>query len=127
MWRWTGSAAGSRPSTAPGSSRATSSHRMRGPPTLFVQHVAQLLAAPVEADLGGRDGDAELVGDVLVREAVDVLQDHDGPQLRGQLVEGLGQLGETRGRLGLQVGLGVEAGVGRLVDLVERRGPEATA
>src|SRR5438270_8450589 len=78
-WRTTRRSAISPPSTMPGSSSATSSHR-----TGFVlpshgeQALPQLLAGPVEADLGGCLGDAELLGDLVVREVVDVAEDDDG-------------------------------------------------
>src|SRR5258708_4712586 len=106
MCRWTGSATGSLPSTASGSRRATSSHRMAGPPGVeaVVEEVAEPFAGPVEADFGGRDGDAGLVGDGLVGESVDVFQHDDLPQGVGEALEGLGELFEPGGGVGDRLG-----------------------
>ena len=52
-------------STRAGSKAATSSHRM-GFFSLVVQHVLQLSPAPMQPNLGRRDGDVELGGDVFV-------------------------------------------------------------
>src|SRR5207245_7494086 len=100
MWRCTGRSTPTPPPTVAGRSRATSSHSMGHPLVLVVEQVTQLLAAPVEADLGRGDGDAELSCDLLVGEPVDVLQDHDRPQLRGELAERDGDGVEALRRLG---------------------------
>src|SRR3954467_11257931 len=76
----------SSPSTNAGRSAVTSSHSM-SLGSFFVEHIAQLAAATMQPDLGGGDGDSELVGDRLVREVVDVLQHTDAPELGAQLVE----------------------------------------
>src|SRR5260370_30675346 len=90
MCRWTGSATGWLPSTASGSRRATSSHRMAGPPGVdaVVEEVAEAFPGPVQSDLGGGDGDAGLVGDGLVGEAGDVFQHDDLPQPGGGARDG---------------------------------------
>ena len=51
---------------------------------LLVEKVTKALAAPMEADLGRRHRDAELLGDLLVRQAVDVFQHDEHAQLRRQ-------------------------------------------
>src|SRR6267142_5309826 len=54
-----------------------------------VEELAQLLAegeaGAVQAALDGRDGQVERVGDVLVGEAVHVLEQEHGPVVVGQL------------------------------------------
>src|SRR6266480_2314723 len=72
------------PSTVSGSIRATSSHRMGGPPAFLEQHVAEALPPPVQPHLRRRHRDAEVLGDGLVRQAVHVLEHHGAPQLLGQ-------------------------------------------
>ena len=63
------------------------------PRRVLVEQVAQPLAAPVQAHLGRRHRDAELLGDLLVRQAVDVLQHDEHPQLRRQVLERAGRAG----------------------------------
>src|SRR5438034_11669924 len=101
MCRCTDSSTAAPLSTASGSNRATSSHRTLVPPVrlrVLVEEVAQLLAAPVQAHLGRGHRDPELLGDLLVTQAVDVLEHHEHPELRGQLLDGTGSPGNI-GRL----------------------------
>src|SRR5262245_44563366 len=103
MWRWTGAATGASPSTPPGRRSATCSHRTGRPllTRLVVEElVAQALAAAVKTDLGGRDGDAELIGDGLVREPVHVLEDHDLPERVRERVDRLGELRQAGAAVG---------------------------
>src|ERR1700732_3739659 len=99
MWCWTGRATGRLASTASGSRSAISSHRMAGPPGVdaVVEEVAEPFAASGAPDLGRVDGDAGLVGDGLVREAVDVFQHDDLPEGVGEAGEGGGELFEAGG------------------------------
>ncbi len=68
---------------------------------------------------GRRDRDPGLGGDVVVRQAVDVLEDHRRAHRRRQLVERGGDVAEPRGRGSEVVGAGVEADVGLLGHVVE--------
>src|SRR5215213_11238846 len=120
MWRCTDMSTGAPRSTASGRMRATSSHRTVVPPglglRLVVEEVAQTLAAAVQAHLRRRHRDAELLGDLLVRQPVDVLQHHEYPQLRRQVLERAGEAGEGRRLLGRLLGLGLDARLDRLLD-----------
>src|SRR5438132_13251756 len=127
-WCCTGSSTGSPMSTARGRIRATSSHRTSNTSPLLVEHVPQAFAGPVQANLGRRHRDPELLGDRFVGEVVDVLQDHDGPQLGRELRHGLGGPVVERRRLGAGLGVGERTVVydfGALI--VERVGPVAAA
>src|SRR3954464_1826103 len=101
MWRCTDSSTAAPLSTASGRMRATSSHCTVVPPRvglrLVVEHVAQALAPPVQAPLPGGDRDVELLGDLLVRQAVDVLEHHEHPQLRGEQLDRAGEAREGGG------------------------------
>src|SRR6476469_7963619 len=104
MWRCTESSTAAPCSTAEGSSLATSSHCM-DPPTVVlgivvVEEIAEPFATAMEANLGRRHRDAELLGDLLVRQPVDVFQHDEHAKLRRQLVEGDREPVEQRGRLG---------------------------
>ena len=59
--------------------------------------LAQLAAGPVEPHLGRRLGDAELGGDRLVGQVVDVAEHDDGPQLRRQVARGRPRAGRGAG------------------------------
>src|SRR5262249_10795765 len=111
------------PSTVSGNCRATSSHRMGGPPAFLEQHVTQALAPAVEPYLRRRDRDPEILGDGLVRQAVHVLEYHDAPQLGWQRGDGARQLLEPDGRLDRRLRLRLEGGVDRLLDVLEGLGP----
>src|SRR3954447_6549018 len=92
-WRRVTRSSSTEPSAASDSSSATSSHRtfvallVSWVSTLREKLFPQLLASAVQADLGGRLGDAELGGDGLVGQVVDVTQDDDGPQARRELAQ----------------------------------------
>ena len=58
--------------------------RPRPPPDGGEEILPQALAGPVEAPLGGRLGDPELDGDVLVGQVVDVAEHHHLAELRGR-------------------------------------------
>src|SRR2546429_3665985 len=89
-WSRTAMSANSEPSAMRASTGTTSSHRMCGLlSTQREQLLPQLAPRPVQPDLGGRLGDAELLGDRLVGKVVDIAQDDDRPQLRRQLLEGI--------------------------------------
>ena len=76
----------------------------------------------MESDLRRGHRDSELLGDLLVGQAVHVLEHHEHPQLGRQLLERARELGQQRRRLGRFLGLGVDAGLDRVVDGVERVG-----
>src|SRR2546423_4925460 len=127
-WCCTASSTGSPTSTARGRIRATSSHRTSNTSPLLEEHVPQALAGPVQADLGRRHRDPELLGDRLMGEVVHVLQDHDGPQLGRELRHGVGEPLVERRRLGAGLGVGEGTVVNDLGALiVERVGPVAAA
>src|SRR2546423_1057837 len=127
-WCCTASSTGSPTSTARGRIRATSSHRTSNTSPLLEQHVPQPLAGSVQTNLGRRHRDPELLGDGLMGEVVDVLQDHDGPQLGRELGHGLGEPLMERRRLGDGLGVGERTVVYDFRALVvERVGPVAAA
>src|SRR5581483_1573691 len=127
-WCCTASSTGSPTSTARGRIRATSSHRTSNTSPLLEEHVPQTLAGPVQADLGRRHRDPELLGDRLMGQVVDVLQDHDGAQLGRELGHGLGEPLVERRRLGAGLGVGEGTVVYDFEALiVERVGPGAAA
>src|SRR5688572_27614352 len=102
------------PSATAGRTSAISSHSMC---VLLVtaereQPLAQLASCPVQAHLGGSLADAQLGGDGLVREVVDVPEHDHGPQLGGKLL----QCGADPIPLGRGVAAGLGVVVGPLVD-----------
>src|SRR5690348_16856591 len=109
MCRWTDSSTAAPLSTASGRIRATSSHRMVAPRGLarglLVEQVAEALAAAMESHLRRRDRDAELLGDLLVAQAVDVLQHDEHPQLGREVLHRTGEAGEGGRLLGRLLGL----------------------
>src|SRR3954469_26032942 len=82
------------PSTMWGSALATSSQLIRSDGTGFLltphreQLLPELATSPVQAHLGRRLADSQLIRDSLVRQVVDVTQHDDRPQLRRQLTQG---------------------------------------
>src|SRR5262249_41808792 len=81
---------------------------------------------PVEPDLGGRLGDAELGRDGLVWEVVHVAEHDDGPQPGRQLGDGRLDGGPQIGRHGPVEGVGGRRQVGRLGGDFERLVPVPT-
>ena len=80
---------------------ATSSHRIGHAPRRSLarpareQLLAQLAPGPVQPHLGRRLGDAQLGGDGLVGQVVDVAQHDHGPQPGRQVVEGVRRAGRA--------------------------------
>src|SRR3954469_8451182 len=94
------------PSTMWGSALATSSQLIRSDGTGFLltphreQPLPELATSPVQAHLGRRLADAQLVGDGLMGQVVDVAQHDHRPQLGGQLSQGGDDLVALEGGIG---------------------------
>ena len=86
-----------------------------------------LLAAPVQTDLRRRDRDPQLLGDVLVGQAVDVLEHDERPQPGRQLVERRREPAHELGVLGGQLRVQRHLGLHRVGDVVDVDGPLAAA
>src|SRR5579871_6562348 len=95
-WAATRRSACALPSTMAGRRSATSSHWNPDSDRTCVlllaaervEPLAEFPAGPVQPHLGRRLADAELGRDALVGKVIDVPQHDDGPQPRGQLLEG---------------------------------------
>ena len=114
------------PRAGSGRPRHTACSRLFPSGLVVVEEVAQALAPAVQAYLGRGHRDPELLGDLLVRQAVDVLEHHQHPQLGRQVLERPGEPGQRGRLLRRLLGLGLDAGLDRLLDHgVEGVGPVA--
>ena len=109
------------PSTVAGRTSASLLHAARADlPSRLVEQVTQALPAPVQADLGRHDRGPGLSGDVVVRQAVDGLQDGAFVRITGEdFVERRGDRRRApRSRQLKVVGADIEADVGLLGHVV---------
>src|SRR5581483_8771435 len=106
------------PSTAPASSSATCSHCTN---VLLASLLAgreqlgpQPQPGPVQPDLRGRLADTQLGGNCIMWQVVHIAEYDDGPQARGERLEGGGDPAAQQRSLGVLFGVAAGPGVSHL-------------